>query len=46
MLPRILSVLEAFCEEENINGFESFLEAFNALPDPLLAIAFKPFDDS
>ena len=46
MLPRILSVLDTFCEEENINGFESFSAALNALPDPLLGIAFMPFDDS
>ena len=46
MLPRILSALEDFCDEDNIDGFESFLAAFNALPDPLLVIAFTPFDDS
>ena len=46
MLPRIFSALEDFCAEENIDGFESFSTAFNALPDPSLAIAFTPFDDS
>ena len=46
ILPRILLTLEDFCAEEDIDGFESFSAAFNALPDPLLVIAFMPFDDS
>ena len=46
VLLKIFSALADFCAEENINGFESFSTAFNALPDPSLAIAFMPFNDS
>ena len=46
MLTRILLALEDFCTMENINGFASFLAAFNALPDSLSAMAFTSFDDS
>ena len=34
MLPRILSALDDFCAEANIDGFESFSTTFYALPDP------------
>ena len=46
MLPRILLTLEDFCMIEDVDGFKAFLAACNALPDPSLAIAFMPIDDS
>ena len=45
VLPRILSTLENFCVMENIDSFKAFLAACNALPDPMLVMAFMPIDD-
>ena len=35
-----------FCIVEDVDGFEAFSAACNALLDPSLAIAFTPIDDS
>ena len=46
VLPEVLSMLESFCVKWGIGAFGAFSDACNAMPDPLLVMAFMPIDDS
>ena len=44
ILPEVLVVLELYCVGKGVENFGSFLEVYQMLQDPSLALAFMPVD--